>query len=36
VFGPGKIALDSWLESRLAARCRPFTPHEVAAPVGVR
>ena len=26
VFGPGRIALDSWLESRLAARCRPFVP----------
>jgi len=26
VFGPGSIALDSWLESRLAARCRPFLP----------
>src|SRR6202008_4392008 len=35
VFGPGKIALDSWLESRLAARCRPFPP-AVAAAVGVR
>jgi len=35
VFGPGKIALDNWLESRLAARCRPFTP-AVATAVGVR
>ena len=26
VFGPGRIALDSLLESRLAARCRPFVP----------
>jgi putative oxidoreductase len=26
VFGPGKIALDSWLEAHVAARCRPFTP----------
>jgi len=26
VTGPGKIALDTWLERRLAARCRPFTP----------
>jgi len=26
VFGPGKIALDNRLESRLAARCRPFVP----------
>src|ERR1700739_2903815 len=24
VFGPGRYALDSWLEQRLAARCRPF------------
>jgi putative oxidoreductase len=31
VFGPGKIALDSWLEARLAARCRPFTPAAAAA-----
>ena len=26
VFGPGKIAVDSWLERRLAARCRPPVP----------
>jgi len=26
VFGPGRIALDSLLESRLAARSRPFVP----------
>jgi putative oxidoreductase len=26
VTGPGKIAVDTWLEQRLAARCRPFTP----------
>ena len=26
VFGPGKFALDSLLESRLAARCRPYVP----------
>jgi putative oxidoreductase len=26
VCGPGRIALDSRLEHRLAARCRPFTP----------
>jgi putative oxidoreductase len=25
VTGPGKIALDTWLDRRLAARCRPFT-----------
>src|SRR5215831_11619974 len=23
VFGPGRFALDSWLEQRLALRCRP-------------
>jgi putative oxidoreductase len=23
LFGPGRFALDSWLEDRLAARCRP-------------
>jgi putative oxidoreductase len=26
VFGPGRIALDTWLERRNAARCRPFSP----------
>jgi putative oxidoreductase len=26
VFGPGRIAVDSWLEGRLAARCRPPVP----------
>jgi putative oxidoreductase len=35
VFGPGRIALDTFLEQRLAARCRPFvstrTPVAVAA-----
>jgi len=31
VFGPGKIALDSLLESRLAARCRPFVPNAAVA-----
>lgn len=25
-FGPGKIAVDSWLERLLAARCRPPVP----------
>jgi putative oxidoreductase len=35
VFGPGRVALDSWLESRVAARCRPFMP-AVGAAVGVR
>jgi putative oxidoreductase len=24
VFGPGRFAFDSWLEQRLAARCRPL------------
>jgi putative oxidoreductase len=31
VFGSGKITLDSLLESRLAARCRPFVPTAAAA-----
>jgi putative oxidoreductase len=26
VFGPGGIALDTWLERRNAARCRPLSP----------
>jgi putative oxidoreductase len=26
VFGPGRIAIDTWLEQRSAARRRPFTP----------
>src|SRR5215470_19046903 len=26
VFGPGRIALDTWLERRSAARCRPLSP----------
>jgi uncharacterized membrane protein YphA (DoxX/SURF4 family) len=26
VFGPGRIAVDSWLERRNAARCRPLSP----------
>lgn len=35
VFGPGRFALDAWLETRLAARCRPVTP-AFATLVGVR
>jgi len=35
VFGPGRVALDGWLEARLAARCRPFEP-ALGAMVGVR
>jgi len=35
VFGPGRVALDSWLDTRLAARCRPLAP-ALAAAVGVR
>lgn len=31
VFGPGKIALDSALQSRLAGRCRPQIPTAAAA-----
>ena len=26
LFGPGKLALDAWLERRNAARCRPLSP----------
>lgn len=26
VFGPGRISVDAWLESRSAARCRPLQP----------
>lgn len=26
VFGPGGIAVDTWLQRRNAARCRPFSP----------
>ena len=26
VFGPGRISVDTWLESRSAARCRPLQP----------
>ena len=26
VFGPGRVALDTWLERRTAARCRPALP----------
>src|SRR5215471_16438069 len=26
VFGPGRIAVDTWLERRNAARCRPMIP----------
>jgi putative oxidoreductase len=32
VFGPGKIALDSVLESRLEARCRPLVPTAALTP----
>jgi putative oxidoreductase len=35
VFGPGRVALDSWLAGRLAARCRPLVP-ALGAVVGVR
>jgi putative oxidoreductase len=35
VFGPGRVALDTWLEARLAARCRPLAP-ALGALVGVR
>jgi putative oxidoreductase len=26
VFGPGRLSVDSWLERRAAARCRPLRP----------
>lgn len=26
VFGPGRISVDTWLEKRSAARCRPLQP----------
>lgn len=26
VFGPGRISVDAWLESRSATRCRPLQP----------
>lgn len=35
VFGPGRVALDTWLTGRLAARCRPLVP-ALGAVVGVR
>lgn len=36
VFGPGRFALDSWLERRLAARCRPFVGVATTAAVAMR
>jgi putative oxidoreductase len=37
VTGPGKIAFDTWLERRLAARCHPLTPAlPTSAGVGLR
>ena len=35
VFGPGRVALDTWLDGRLGARCRPLAP-ALGAVVGVR
>src|SRR5215831_5501544 len=35
VFGPGRVALDAWLEGHLASRCRPIVP-ALGAAVGVR
>ena len=35
VFGPGRVALDTWFEGRLAARCRPLVP-ALGAVAGVR
>src|SRR6516162_6840675 len=31
VFGPGRIAVDTWLERRSAARCRPTIPSPAAS-----
>jgi putative oxidoreductase len=36
VVGPGRFALDGWLERRLAARCRPFVGVTGTAAVAVR
>jgi putative oxidoreductase len=36
VFGPGRFALDSWLEQQLAARCRPFVSAATTGAVAVR
>jgi len=35
VFGPGRVALGTWFEGRLAARCRPLVP-ALGAVAGVR
>src|SRR6516165_931629 len=35
VFGPGRVALDTWFEGRLTARCRPLAP-ALGAVVGAR
>jgi putative oxidoreductase len=36
VIGPGRFALDSWLERRLPARCRPFVGVAGTAAVAMR
>src|SRR5215831_5221218 len=36
VFGPGRFALDSWLEQRLASRCRPFVSAATTGLVALR
>jgi putative oxidoreductase len=36
VFGPGRFALDSWLEQQIAARCRPFVGAAMTGAVTVR
>src|SRR5215469_11700625 len=36
IFGPGRFALDTWLEQRLAARCRPFVSPATTGAVAVR
>jgi putative oxidoreductase len=36
LFGPGRFALDRWLDARLAARCRPFMAPATALAAGAR
>src|SRR5215831_9376 len=36
VFGPGRFALDRWVEARLASRCRPFVSAATTGLVALR
>jgi putative oxidoreductase len=36
VFGPGRFALDSWLEQQIVARCRPLGSAAMTGPVAAR